>query len=58
MIGDSLYHDVAGAERLGMNAVHFTAIANSWRPRAQRYRLAMDGIPPDLSFARFWARTA
>jgi HAD superfamily hydrolase (TIGR01549 family) len=32
MIGDSLYHDVTGAERLGMNAVHFTAIANPGDP--------------------------
>jgi len=28
MVGDSLYHDVAGAERLGLNAIHFTAIEN------------------------------
>ncbi len=28
MIGDSLYHDVAGAERVGLNAIHFTAIEN------------------------------
>lgn len=28
MVGDSLYHDVAGAERLGLNGIHFTAIEN------------------------------
>jgi len=28
MVGDSLYHDVAGAQRLGLQAVHFTAIKN------------------------------
>ncbi|MGH7680819.1 MAG: HAD family hydrolase [Candidatus Eiseniibacteriota bacterium] len=32
MVGDSLYHDVGGAERLGLNAVHFTAIANPGDP--------------------------
>lgn len=32
MIGDSLYHDVEGAQRLGMPAVHFTAIANPGDP--------------------------
>jgi HAD superfamily hydrolase (TIGR01509 family) len=28
MVGDSLYHDVKGAQALGLVAVHFTAIAN------------------------------
>jgi len=32
MIGDSLYHDVGGAERLGLHAVHLTAIANPGDP--------------------------
>ena len=28
MVGDSLYHDIAGAQRLGLQTVHFTAIEN------------------------------
>ena len=28
MVGDSLYHDVAGADRLGLQTIHFTAIEN------------------------------
>jgi HAD superfamily hydrolase (TIGR01549 family) len=28
MVGDSLYHDVAGAARLGLYTVHFTAVEN------------------------------
>jgi HAD superfamily hydrolase (TIGR01509 family) len=28
MVGDSLFHDVAGAQALGMKTVHFAAIAN------------------------------
>ena len=28
MVGDSLYHDVAGAARLGLQTIHFTAIEN------------------------------
>ena len=28
MVGDSLCHDVAGAERLGLQTIHFTAIEN------------------------------
>ena len=28
MVGDSLYHDVAGAQRLGLQTIHFTAIEN------------------------------
>ncbi len=28
MVGDSLYHDVGGANRLGLYSVHFTQIAN------------------------------
>lgn len=32
MVGDSLYHDVAGAERLGLNSIHFTAIENPGDP--------------------------
>ncbi len=32
MVGDSLYHDVGGANRLGMRSVHFTQIANPGDP--------------------------
>jgi len=32
MVGDSLYHDVAGAERLGLQTIHFTAIENPGDP--------------------------
>ncbi|MEK7347667.1 MAG: HAD family hydrolase [Candidatus Eisenbacteria bacterium] len=32
MVGDSLYHDVAGANRLGLYSVHFTQIANPGDP--------------------------
>jgi HAD superfamily hydrolase (TIGR01549 family) len=32
MVGDSLYHDVAGAERMGIQAIHFTAIDNPGDP--------------------------
>lgn len=32
MVGDSLYHDVGGAERVGVNGVHFTAIENFGDP--------------------------
>jgi len=28
MVGDSLYHDIAGAERLGIQTIHFTALEN------------------------------
>src|SRR6185295_7624878 len=28
MVGDSLYHDVGGAGRLGLQTIHFTAIEN------------------------------
>lgn len=28
MVGDSLYHDVGGAEKVGLQTVHFTAIEN------------------------------
>jgi putative hydrolase of the HAD superfamily len=32
MVGDSLYHDVGGANRLGLRSVHFTQIANPFDP--------------------------
>lgn len=32
MVGDSLYHDVGGANRLGLYSVHFTQIANPGDP--------------------------
>jgi len=32
MVGDSLYHDVGGANRLGLHSVHFTQIANPGDP--------------------------
>lgn len=38
MVGDSLYHDVGGANRLGLYTVHFTQIANPGDP-AYRERI-------------------
>ena len=32
MVGDSLYHDVAGAGQLGLQTIHFTAIENPGDP--------------------------
>ncbi|TMQ66029.1 MAG: HAD family hydrolase [Candidatus Eisenbacteria bacterium] len=32
MVGDSLYHDVAGAGQLGLQTIHFTAIENPSEP--------------------------
>ena len=42
MVGDSLYHDVKGAQALGLVTIHFTAIANQFdRPHADSVRPAL-----------------
>ncbi|HTM01798.1 MAG TPA: HAD family hydrolase, partial [Candidatus Omnitrophota bacterium] len=32
MVGDSLRHDIGGAQALGLGAYHFTWIPNPWDP--------------------------
>lgn len=42
MVGDSLYHDVKGAQALGLVTIHFTAIANHFdRPHVDSVRPAL-----------------
>jgi len=43
MVGDSLYHDIAGAERLGMQTIHFTALENAG-DAAYRDRVRPDAV--------------
>jgi HAD superfamily hydrolase (TIGR01549 family) len=38
MVGDSLYHDVGGAQALGLKTVHFTAIPNAFDAAAGHVR--------------------
>lgn len=50
MVGDSLRHDVGGAQALGLDAYHFTAIPNPWDP-VYRGRIVPDASAathPDL----------
>jgi len=43
MVGDSLYHDIAGAERLGIQTIHFTALENAG-DAAYRDRVRPDAV--------------
>jgi putative hydrolase of the HAD superfamily len=43
MVGDSLYHDVEGAQALGLVTIHLTAIPNSFDAKASRF------VPPTHS---------